>query len=180
MAFSSSLMALNSSPKAKSGYTPFFKSDGTPLTKSERSAANKAKWAAEQKAKAKSKTKAKSDTKLTRAEKSLINKAKFAEQQAAKRKEWDKAKAAKAKTKPKAKSAPAAKPTTIKVKDVKGWMADNPRRKQFTAIDITDWMAQPKSKTAKTLDRKGKSDSGMSKRDNRLEVQAQYIGGNRA
>lgn len=178
MAFSSSLMALNSSSKAKSGYTPFFKSDGTPLTKAERSAANKAKWAADQKAK--SKTKAKSDDKLTRAERSVINKAKFAEQQAAKRKEWSKAKAAKAKTKTKAKSAPAPKPATIKVKDVKNWMSDNPRRKQFTAIDITDWMAQPKSKTAKTLDRKGKSDSGLSKRDNRLEVQAQYIGGNRA
>ena len=171
-------MANSATPKAKSGYTSFFKSDGTPLTKAERSAANKAKWAADQKAK--SKTKAKSDTKLTRAERSVINKAKFAEQQAAKRKEWAKAKASKSKTKTKAKSAPAPKPATIKVKDVKSWMSDNPRRKQFTAIDITDWMAQPKSKTAKTLDRKGKSDSGLSKRDNRLEVQAQYIGGNRA
>ena len=152
----------SSSPsEAKSGYTPFFKSDGTPLSKAERRAANKAKFAAEQAAKRKA-SKSKTKKKPTKAERSAINKAKWAAEQAAKSK-------SKTKTKPKT--------ARLKVDAIKEWSAAHPDRKTVTPLDLADWSPQSKTKTAKALDRKGRSDSGMSKRNNKLEVQAQYKGG---
>jgi len=115
----------------------------------------------------------KTGRKFTKDERRANNKAKWLAEQAAKSK-------AKSKTKPKTKSKPAAAAPekTIKVEAVKGWMADNPKRKQFTAVDITDWMAlKGNTKTGKRLANKGKIDSQMSKRNNKLESQAQRKGG---
>ena len=150
----------SSSPsEAKQGYTPFFKSDGTKLTKAERRAANKAKFAAEQAAKRKA-SKSKTKKKLTKAERSAINKAKWAAEQAAKSKSKTKTKTAR-----------------LNVEAIKEWSAAHPDRKTVTPLDLADWSPQSKTKTAKALDRKGRTDSGLSKRNNKLEVQDQYKGG---
>lgn len=141
-------MAKSNSTKSTEFYTPMFAADGTKLSKAERRAANKAKWAAEQAAKRAEQAKSKSKKK--------------------------KAKKAKAAVAP----APApSKTVRMKVEDIKQWSAAHPSRKTVTPLDLSDWVAQGRTKTAKRLDRKGRTDSGLSKRDNRLEVQAQYKGG---
>lgn len=118
-------------------------------------------------------------SKLSKAERRAANKAKWAAEKAAK------AKAAGSKSKKKTKATKAAvapapapsKTVRLKVEDIKQWSEANPTRKTVTPLDLSDWMTQKKSKTAKALDRKGRIDSGMSKRNNKLEVQAQYKGG---
>jgi hypothetical protein len=117
-------------------------------------------------------------TKLSKAERRAANKAKWAAEQAAKRAEQAKSKSKK-KTKAKAKVAEAVKPTNqrMKLTDIQQWSEAHPTRKTVSPLDLSDWMAQGRTKTAKRLDRKGRTDSGLSKRDNRLEVQAQYKGG---
>jgi|LUMP01.1.fsa_nt_gb FKBP-type peptidyl-prolyl cis-trans isomerase len=115
-------------------------------------------------------------TKLSRAERKAANKAKWAAEQAAKRK----ASKSKKKTKAKAKVKTAeVKPSAdrMKLTDIKQWSEAHPTRKTMSALDLSDWMTQGRTKTAKRLDRKGRIDSQMSKRNNRLEVQAQYKGG---
>ena len=141
-------MAKSNSPKSTEFYTPQFAADGRKLSRAERKAANKAKWAAEQAAKRKA--------------------------AGSKSKKKTKAKKAKAAVAP----APApSKTVRLKVEEIKQWSAAHPSRKTVTPLDLSEWMAQGRTKTAKRLDRKGRTDSGLSKRDNRLEVQAQYKGG---
>lgn len=136
-----------SNSTTKSFYTPTHKADGTKLSREERRAANKAKWAAEQAAKRKA-----------------------AGSKSKKKTKANKASAVKAE---------AVKPTNqrMKLADIKQWSEAHPTRKTLSPLDLSDWMAQGRTKTAKRLDRKGRLDSGMSKRNNKLEVQAQYKGG---
>lgn len=115
-------------------------------------------------------------TKLSREERRAANKAKWAAEQAAKRK----AAGSKSKKKTKAKVKTAeVKPSAdrMKLTDIKQWSEAHPTRKTMSPLDLSDWMTQKRTKTAKALDRKGRIDSGMSKRNNKLEVQAQYKGG---
>jgi hypothetical protein len=118
----------------------------------------------------------KTGRKFTKEERRAANKAKWIAEQAAKAKKRDASKS-KSKTKTKAKSTPAESNQRMKLADIKSWSEANPTRKTISQLDLSDWMTQKKSKTAKALDRKGKIDSGMSKRNNKLEVQAQYKGG---
>ena len=120
-------------------------------------------------------------TKLSRAERKAANKAKFAAEQAAKRAAKPKTKR-KAKTKQPAKvTATATKPKAVKVEAVLGWMADNPKRKQFTSVDISDWMTtKANTKTGKRLANKNLIDTQMSKANQKTETHAQMVGGLRA
>lgn len=119
----------------------------------------------------------KSGRKFTKDERRANNKAKWLSEQAAK------AKARKA-AKPKGKSKPKSKPVSkqgidrIPVEQVKQWIAAHPKRKTVSAVDITDWTATASNtKVGKRLANKGKIDSQMSKRNGKLEVQAQRKGG---
>lgn len=129
----------------------------------------------------------KTGRKLTKEERRAANKAKWAKEQAALAAKRKKAKEAKAKAnKPTAKkaAAPAAPAPTAKrvpVADVKRWMEQHPNRKTVSTVDITDWLAAPaNTKVGKRLSRKNTLDAQMSKRNNKLEVQAQRKGGLRA
>ncbi len=117
-------------------------------------------------------------TKLSREERRAANKAKWAAEQAAKRAEQAKSKSKK-KTKAKKAKVAEAKPSDnrMKLTDIQKWSEANPTRKTVSPLDLSEWMAQGRTKTAKRLDRKGRTDSGLSKRNNKLEVQAQYKGG---
>lgn len=117
-------------------------------------------------------------TKLSREERRAANKAKWAAEQAAKRKaskSKKKTKATKA-TKAKAAVAPAPAPSkTAHRTNLEQWLKDNPNRQ---TMKLGEWeQLGGRTKTAKRLDRKGRTDSGLSKRNNKLEVQAQYKGG---
>ena len=119
----------------------------------------------------------KSGRKFTKDERRANNKAKWLSEQAAK------AKARKA-AKPKGKSKPKSNPVSkqgidrIPVEQVKQWLAAHPKRKTVSAVDITDWTAKASNtKVGKRLANKGKIDSQMSKRNSKLEVQAQRKGG---
>ena len=139
----------STTPKSADTYTPSHcPKTGRKFTKDERRANNKAKWLAEQAAKAKAR-------------------------------KADKAKAKASKPKSKPKSAPVAKQADrIPVADVQRWMEQHPQRKTVSTVDITDWMASASNtKTGKRLANKGKIDSQMSKRNGKLEVQAQRKGG---
>ena len=128
----------------------------------------------------------KTGRKLTKEERRAANKAKWAKEQAALAAKRKKAKDAKAKAKankPTAKKAAAPAPTAkrVPVADVKRWMEQHPNRKTVSTVDITDWMALPaNTKVGKRLSRKNTLDAQMSKRNNKLEVQAQRKGGLRA
>ncbi len=139
----------STTPQAKQGYTPFFKADGTPFTRAERKAANKAKFAAEQAALRKAKADAKA-----------------------------KAKAAKSEPAAPAKTAKSDKSDRIHLDNLKDWVAEHPKRKTVSKVEIDDWMARSgNTKTGKRLARKGQIDSGLSRRNNKLEAQAQFKGG---
>lgn len=140
-------MAKSNSPKSTEFYTPMFAADGKKLSKAERRAANKAKWAAEKAAK--------------RAEQAKQAKSK-----------------SKKKTKAKAKAAVAPAPAPSKTAhrtNLEQWLKDNPNRQTMKLGEFEQLGGR--TKMAKRLDRKGRMDSQMSKRNNRLEVQAQYKGG---
>jgi hypothetical protein len=111
-------------------------------------------------------------TKLSKAERRAANKAKWAAEQAAKRK----ASKSKKKTKAKVKTAVAPAPSkTAHRTNLEQWLKDNPNRQTMKLGEFEQLGGR--TKMAKRLDRKGRTDSGLSKRDNRLEVQAQYKGG---
>jgi hypothetical protein len=111
-------------------------------------------------------------TKLSREERRAANKAKWAAEQAAKRK----ASKSKKKTKAKVKTAVAPAPSkTAHRTNLEQWLKDNPNRQTMKLGEFEQLGGR--TKMAKRLDRKGRTDSGLSKRDNRLEVQAQYKGG---
>ena len=112
-------------------------------------------------------------TKLSLEERRAANKAKWAAEQAAKRK----ASKSKKKTK-KAKAAVAPAPAPSKTAhrtNLEQWLKDNPNRQTMKLGEFEQLGGR--TKMAKRLDRKGRTDSGLSKRNNRLEVQAQYKGG---
>jgi hypothetical protein len=139
----------NSATPSKTFYTPTHKADGTKLSREERRAANKAKWAAEQAAKR-------------------------AEQAKSKSKKKTKA------TKRKATKTEAVKTTNprMKLTDIQQWSAAHPSRKTVTPLDLAEWGSQAaNTKTGKRLSNKGRIDSEMSKRNGKLEVQAQRKGG---
>ena len=118
----------------------------------------------------------KTGRKFTKDERRANNKAKWLAEQAAKPKSKTKRKAPAAKP-----TATAAKPKAVKVEAVLGWMADNPKRKQFTSVDITDWMAtKANTKTGKRLANKNLIDTQMSKANRKTETHAQMVGGLRA
>tara|TARA_R100001510_G_C7585884_1_gene157235 strand:- start:3 stop:410 length:408 start_codon:yes stop_codon:yes gene_type:complete len=111
-------------------------------------------------------------TKLSREERRAANKAKWAAEQAAKRK----ASKSKKKTKAKVKTAVAPAPSkTAHRTNLEKWLKDNPNRQTMKLGEFEQLGGR--TKTAKALDRKGRTDSGLSKRNNKLEVQAQYKGG---
>lgn len=114
-------------------------------------------------------------TKLSREERRAANKAKWAAEQAAKRKASKSKKKTKAK-KAKAAVAPAPAPSkTAHRTNLEQWLKDNPNRQTMKLGEFEQLGGR--TKMAKRLDRKGRTDSGLSKRNNRLEVQAQYKGG---
>jgi hypothetical protein len=111
-------------------------------------------------------------TKLSKAERRAANKAKWAAEQAAKRK----ASKSKKKTKAKVKTAVAPAPSkTAHRTNLEQWLKDNPNRQTMKLGEFEQLGGR--TKMAKRLDRKGRTDSGLSKRNNKLEVQAQYKGG---
>jgi len=113
--------------------------------------------------------------KLSKAERRAANKAKWAAEQAAKRKASKSKKKTKAK-KAKAAVAPAPAPSkTAHRTNLEQWLKDNPNRQTMKLGEFEQLGGR--TKMAKRLDRKGRTDSGLSKRNNRLEVQAQYKGG---
>jgi membrane protein involved in colicin uptake len=113
--------------------------------------------------------------KLSKAERRAANKAKWAAEQAAKRKASKSKKKSKAK-KAKAAVAPAPAPSkTAHRTNLEQWLKDNPNRQTMKLGEFEQLGGR--TKMAKRLDRKGRTDSGLSKRNNRLEVQAQYKGG---
>ena len=114
-------------------------------------------------------------TKLSREERRAANKAKWAAEQAAKRKASKSKKKTKAK-KAKAAVAPAPAPSkTAHRTNLEQWLKDNPNRQTMKLGEFEQLGGR--TKMAKRLDRKGRTDSGLSKRNNKLEVQAQYKGG---
>jgi hypothetical protein len=142
-------MAKSNSTTTTAPYTPTHcPATGRKFTKEERRANNQAKWLAEQAAKAK-----------------------------ARKADKAKAKASKPKSKPAA--APVAKQADrIPVAQVQAWIAAHPKRKTVSTVDIAEWMpTAANTKTGKRLANKGKIDSQMSKRNNKLEAQAQRKGG---
>lgn len=117
-------------------------------------------------------------TPLTRAERKAANKAKWAAEQAAKRAERAKSKSKKKTKAKKAKAAVAPAPAPSKTAhrtNIEQWLKDNPNRQTMKLGEFEQLGGR--TKMAKRLDRKGRTDSGLSKRNNRLEVQAQYKGG---
>lgn len=117
--------------------------------------------------------------KLSKAERRAANKAKWAAEKAAKRAEQAKQSKSKKKTKAKkAKAAVAPAPAPSKTAhrtNLEQWLKDNPNRQTMKLGEFEQLGGR--TKMAKRLDRKGRTDSGLSKRNNRLEVQAQYKGG---
>ena len=118
----------------------------------------------------------KTGRKFTKDERRANNKAKWLAEQAAKAKAR---KADKPKGKSKPKPAPVAKQADrVPVAQVQAWIAAHPKRKTVSAVDITDWTATASNtKVGKRLANKGKIDSQMSRRNNKLESQAQRKGG---
>jgi len=117
-------------------------------------------------------------TKLSREERRAANKAKWAAEQAAKRAEQAKSKSKKKTKAKKAKAdvAPAPAPSkTAHRTNLEQWLKDNPNRQTMKLGEFEQLGGR--TKMAKRLDRKGRTDSGLSKRNNKLEVQAQYKGG---
>ena len=122
----------------------------------------------------------KTGRKFTKEERRAANKLKFKKEQEARRaalaKQKKAEKAAKSKkTKAPATPAPSKTAQTVHRDNIEKWLADNPKRKTMKLGEFEQLTGR--TKMAKRLDRKGRTDSGLSKRNNKLEVQAQYKGG---
>lgn len=116
--------------------------------------------------------------KLSKADRRAANKAKWAAEKAAKRAEQAKSKSKKKTKAKKAKAAEAPAPAPSKTAhrtNLEQWLKDNPNRQTLKLGEFEQLGGR--TKMAKRLDRKGRTDSGLSKRNNKLEAQAQYKGG---